>query len=57
MTAAAVVMIVIATWPLARLAPRRGRDGPTPALSCRSCRPYAPFAELVGLSKSSIVDE
>jgi hypothetical protein len=28
-----------------------------PALSCRSCRPNAPFAELVGLSKTSIADE
>jgi hypothetical protein len=28
-----------------------------PALSCRSCRPNAPFAELVRLSKSSIADE
>jgi hypothetical protein len=28
-----------------------------PALSCRSCRPNAPFAELVGLSKGSIADE
>jgi hypothetical protein len=28
-----------------------------PALSCRSCRPNAPFAELVRLSKSSVVDE
>jgi len=25
-----------------------------PALSCRSCRPNAPFAELVGLTKSSV---
>jgi hypothetical protein len=25
-----------------------------PALSCRSCRPNAPFAELVGLSRTSI---
>ena len=29
----------------------------TPALSCRSCRPNAPFAELVCLSKSSVVEE
>jgi hypothetical protein len=29
----------------------------TPALSCRSCRPNAPFAELVCLSKSSVADE
>jgi hypothetical protein len=28
-----------------------------PALSCRSCRPHAPFAELVRLSKHSIADE
>jgi hypothetical protein len=28
-----------------------------PALSCRSCRPNAPFAELVQLSKTSIADE
>jgi hypothetical protein len=28
-----------------------------PALSCRSCRPDAPFAELVRLSKHSIADE
>jgi hypothetical protein len=28
-----------------------------PALSCRSCRPNAPFAELVGLSRTSIADE
>jgi hypothetical protein len=40
----------------ARLAPRRRRDGPY-ALSCRSCRPNAPFAELVCLSKSSLVGE
>ena len=29
----------------------------TPALSCRSCRPTAPFAELVCLSKSSVAEE
>jgi hypothetical protein len=29
----------------------------TPALSCRSCRPNAPFAELVQLSRSSVLDE
>ena len=29
----------------------------TPALSCRSCRPNAPFAELVCLSKSSVAEE
>jgi hypothetical protein len=28
-----------------------------PALSCRSCRPNAPFAKLVGLSRTSIADE
>jgi len=28
-----------------------------PALSCRSCRPNAPFAELLRLSKTSIKDE
>lgn len=28
-----------------------------PALSCRSCRPNAPFAELVRLSATSIADE
>jgi len=28
-----------------------------PALSCRSCRPHAPFAELVRLSKTSVADE
>jgi hypothetical protein len=39
----------------------RHRDGAItaliPALSCRSCRPNAPFAELVRLSKTSIADE
>jgi hypothetical protein len=29
----------------------------TPALSCRSCRPNAPFAELVRLSRSSIAGQ
>jgi hypothetical protein len=29
----------------------------TPALSCRSCRPNAPFAELVCLSKSSVAEK
>jgi hypothetical protein len=29
----------------------------TPALSCRSCRPNSPFAELVCLSKSSVAEE
>jgi hypothetical protein len=28
-----------------------------PALSCRACRPNAPFAELVRLSRQSIADE
>jgi len=28
-----------------------------PALSCRACRPHAPFAELVRLSGKSIADE
>ena len=28
-----------------------------PVLSCRSCRPNAPFAELVRLSRTSIADE
>jgi hypothetical protein len=28
-----------------------------PVLSCRSCRPNAPFAELVHLSRTSIADE
>jgi hypothetical protein len=28
-----------------------------PALSCRSCRAHAPFAELVRLSPNSIADE
>jgi hypothetical protein len=28
-----------------------------PALSCRSCRPNAPFAELMRLSRTSIADE
>jgi hypothetical protein len=29
----------------------------TPALSCRSCRPNAPFAELICLSRSSVAEE
>ena len=29
----------------------------TPTLSCRSCRPNTPFAELVCLSKSSVAEE
>jgi hypothetical protein len=29
----------------------------TPALSCRSCRPNAPFAALLCLSKSSVAEE
>ena len=28
-----------------------------PSLSCRTCRPHAPFAELVKLSPTSIADE
>jgi len=28
-----------------------------PGLSCKSCRPNAPFAELVHLSRASITDE
>ena len=28
-----------------------------PMLSCRSCRPSAPFAELLRLSRTSIADE
>jgi len=28
-----------------------------PSLSCRSCRPNAPFAELLRLSRSSVADE
>jgi hypothetical protein len=28
-----------------------------PSLSCRSCRPKAPFAELVQLSRTGIADE
>jgi hypothetical protein len=28
-----------------------------PPLPCRSCRPHAPFAELVRLSKTSIAEE
>lgn len=28
-----------------------------PALSCRSCQPNAPFAELLSLSKSSLAEE
>jgi hypothetical protein len=39
----------------------RHRDGAVtsliPLLSCRSCRPNAPFAKLVRLSKTSIADE
>ena len=31
--------------------------GLIPSLSCRSCRPNAPFAELLRLSQSSIADE
>jgi hypothetical protein len=35
----------------------RSVTGLIPALSCRSCRPNAPFAELVRLSRTSIADE
>jgi len=39
----------------------RHRDTPVtgliPSLSCRSCRPNAPFAELTRLSRTSIADE
>ena len=31
--------------------------GLIPALSCRACRPHAPFAELVCLSDKSIADQ
>jgi hypothetical protein len=31
--------------------------GLIPALSCRNCRPHAPFAELVKLSPRSIAEE
>ena len=41
----------------ARSSPRCSRDQPQSALSCRSCRPNAPFAELVRLSRTSIADE
>jgi len=37
--------------------PRRGDHRPHPALSWRSCRPNAPFAELVRLSRLSVLDE
>ena len=41
--------------------PDRHRDAAVtsliPLLSCRSCRPNAPFAELVRLSRTSIADE
>jgi hypothetical protein len=39
----------------------RHRDAPVtsliPALSCSSCRPNVPFAELIRLSRTSIADE
>jgi hypothetical protein len=38
-------------------ATRRAVTALTPALSCRSCRPNAPPAELVCLSKSSVTEE
>jgi hypothetical protein len=31
--------------------------GLIPALSCRACRPHAPFAEVVKLSPTNIADE
>ncbi|MGB6444555.1 MAG: hypothetical protein WBE90_26405 [Xanthobacteraceae bacterium] len=31
--------------------------GLIPALSCRACRPHAPFAELMRLSPTSIAGE
>jgi hypothetical protein len=40
--------------------PARARSSPRrsiPMLSCRSCRPNAPFAELVRLSSTSVADE
>jgi hypothetical protein len=40
-----------------RSPPVVGDQQPIPALSCRSCRPHAPFAELVRLSNKSIADE
>ena len=36
---------------------QRGRDSPYAALSCRSYRQNAPFAELLCLSKSSVAEE
>jgi hypothetical protein len=40
-----------------RLIAERAPGQADPALSCRSCRPNAPFAELVRLSRTSIADE
>jgi hypothetical protein len=37
--------------------PLSALSGLIPALSCRNCRPHAPFAELVCLSDRSIADE
>jgi hypothetical protein len=37
--------------------PNAAVTGLIPALSCRSCRPNPPFAELVRLSRTSIADE
>jgi hypothetical protein len=31
--------------------------GLIPALSCRTCRPHAPFAEIVRLSSTSVTDD
>ena len=41
----------------ARSASRYDGDWLIPALSCRTCRPHAPFAELVKLSPRSIAGE
>src|SRR4029077_8201802 len=45
-----------ARWKKSAAAPPRRRRL-IPALSCRSCLPDAPFAELVRLSRKSIADE
>jgi hypothetical protein len=37
--------------------PSAAVTGLIPDLSCRSCRPNAPFAELVRLSPTSVADE
>ena len=41
----------------ARSTPRRGRDQSHSFPICRSCRPNAPFAELLCLSQASVADE